>query len=479
MPSLALLVAVSLAGAPSEFAVDGRVLTSLEEAKTAMPHYVAARVEENVKKLGSVAADAQFHYFSRPADLLVVSTLGASRTAEMEEKILAACACIHRLLVEDAGGDGHLPQPRSGVPWGSLALSVSPRVVRYSSQPAAAVVRSSTVSDMAGEPVVGALFDVRTTYGTIMAGDEDSEREGVQVSTDAQGRIDFVVRALTDGPARIGVVRVESVDNPTLSAVTEVHFCVWGTDEPYFPTVYLLNDSSVEYRTVVDYLNVAYPQAGLRVIRPDATEKNLKTLSATYFLCPQIVVVPDRKPSASMQVWRTINNVVHEIVHPIVWSYYGPLPYWLDEGIAWYVEHLVCGSVYGFCAYSGFVYDEDHANWTAKAKPLLKKPDSLDLRAVLAYKGELDRKRPGMTVSEPTFDIRRMVLGHVLLRYLIEDHDRNLEFRRFILRVATAQPEPSVDAQIEWLRAAFGPKLEENVGTFTSKLAGEAGPAAR
>lgn len=72
-------------------------------------------------------------------------------------------------------------------------------------------------------------------------------------------------------------------------------------------------------------------------------------------------------------VWRAENELVNRLTRLLLHRRFGELPYWLDMGMAWYVEQEVRGDLYSFPGRDEFVSIHDHDGWKNDLKREFKK----------------------------------------------------------------------------------------------------------
>jgi len=449
-----VLMLLAVLGAAERFQVAGKGYASLTALEGKAPPWVIGRLKKIEEGLGARASFFRYVVTLEPSPFVVVTALPASRTDDLGKKALDSIAFIRKLLLDEprAAGTG-------------FTIRADPDVIELNGKGArAARITSTPVLNAQGAPWVGRRFDVTASHGKIATPDGDPARPGLQHPVDASGVLGFELTWPEEAQEpRISVVRVSAVDDPKVSASAVVHL-TFGDDAPLFPMLFLLPDTEPLYRAVVDFVTKTWPQAGSWVTRPQGRGRGRADLPSVHIAYPPLVIVPDRKPTLK---WNTAASVVHEIVHPLIYDAFGPLPYWLEEGLGWLAEERLLGSFRCFCDYHDFIYDVDHTGWLDRARRAVHRPADLRLEEVLAYQGELVSTR-----AEKTFDVMLDSLGHATIRALAEPAASNPAFRRLLLELAKSgrARELSAAEQMEFLKRHFGPDPAELVFKNLSQL---------
>lgn len=68
------------------------------------------------------------------------------------------------------------------------------------------------------------------------------------------------------------------------------------------------------------------------------------------------------RPSG-VEEWNVRNEIAHRTAELLILRRFGPLPYWLVQGAAWYFEFEVRRSIYCFPYRLGFVAEVEHTSW--------------------------------------------------------------------------------------------------------------------
>jgi hypothetical protein len=66
------------------------------------------------------------------------------------------------------------------------------------------------------------------------------------------------------------------------------------------------------------------------------------------------------------EVWSPENELVNRLARLLTLERFGRLPHWLEMGLAWHVELVVCKDVYCFPFRAGFVSKKEHKSWDAR-----------------------------------------------------------------------------------------------------------------
>jgi hypothetical protein len=457
---IALAAAVPLA---DRYVVDGQPVTSADALEKKVPEAVLARIREVERELRAMGSRLTFHYSSKPADLLLVSSADPIAASQRFKDLLAAYTLLRAAILPPPSAPAAEVDPAESIPWQPIALSPEHALLRLDQMSPRLVFESSPIQNRGREPVPLALFDVELSHVVASLPDEDEVRPGYQLRADDDGVLTVPVAAPKVARPGIGFVRVRSVDNPRVAAEAEIHLTF--SDSPHFPTCFLLRDSEDEYGLVLDYLARVYPQGTPWTSRPQEAKVQAKKRSAFFFAFPEAIVVPDRQRTGQDEKWVTRNQVVHQLVHPVLYEHFGPLPHWLEEGMGWNVEDTLTSSINAFCGYEGFVYDADNAGWIAKLRSVTS-PSQLGLPDVFNYHGEPVTRRPGGGRGEPTFDVIRYAKALAVIRTCIADPESRSRFPGFLHAISgewNTKGQIPGERQLAILKEHYGADIEGKV----------------
>jgi len=89
-----------------------------------------------------------------------------------------------------------------------------------------------------------------------------------------------------------------------------------------------------------------------------------------------------------LEEWRPENELVNRLVRLLLFEHFGRLPYWLDQGIAWYAESELEGGIYSFPYRTGFVAATEHTDWDKELKRAFRsrKNDPLRLEEITVWR---------------------------------------------------------------------------------------------
>ncbi len=460
------------ASAAGRYFVDGRPVPDSGALKDKVPACILNRIHEIETELSPLGGQLAFHYADKPADLLLVSTLEADVSAARLKDAVAAYSLVRQAIVETRETKPASVEPDESTPWHGIAMGSSPFVIRIDQAPSSIRLETTPVLNRGRDPVAGAVFDVEITNLKPAAPDDDAQRPGYQRKTDEDGIHAVPISLPKTSEPRVGVVRVESVQNPQVRAETEVHLTF--SDSPHFPTIFLLHDSEKEYQLVLDYLALRYPQGGSWASRPADVKLKAKARTAFFFAYPESVVLPDRAKSRTLEKWSTRNQLVHQLVHPVVYEHFGSLPHWVEEGLAWHVEESLTGEFQAFCGHEGYVFDIDNSRWMEKLKGVGSLRE-LKLAEAFDYHGELIDKTVGKTRPERTFDVMKNAKAFAVVRFCLADDESRRKFPRFLGALASewaAKGQIPGERQLEVVKLHYGPDVETAILAFIQQSSG-------
>jgi hypothetical protein len=462
---LALASCLAIAAPGDRFFAGEKAVASVDALGAPPP--IVARIQEVEAELPAFAGRLSFTWTNAPADVLMVTTIEPTPAAAHLRDALAAYGALRDRILPPVPAGEAPAEPDAETPWQPIALSAPTTVLRLDR---ASAVRFETppVLNRSREPIANALFDVETTQIEHVLPDADDDRPGYQLKTDDAGVLAVPVAAPKIAEPHVALLRVTAVKNPRVTAAAELHLSF--SDSPHFLTIFLLHDAEDEYDAVLDYLVRKYPQGNSWASRPGDAKVAAKKRSAYFFAYPESVVIPDRAKSKKDEKWVTKNQLVHQVAHPILYEYFGPLPHWLEEGIAWDLEDSLTHSVRAFCGFEGFVYDADNVGWMDKIKNVTT-TSQLALTEVFDYHGEPIGKRPNGTKGESTFDVVKYAKSLAVVRCL-EATEPHREFPAFLGAIAAewrAKGQIPGARQLEILKEHYGANVEANVLAFIKK----------
>ncbi|HKB17356.1 MAG TPA: hypothetical protein VKF62_14910, partial [Planctomycetota bacterium] len=65
--------------------------------------------------------------------------------------------------------------------------------------------------------------------------------------------------------------------------------------------------------------------------------------------------------------------VLHALVHVMAYPRYGRQPFWVEEGMGWFVEDAILKGVFAFCYRDNFLWDAEKSGWSNDFAGLLKR----------------------------------------------------------------------------------------------------------
>ncbi len=166
--------------------------------------------------------------------------------------------------------------------------------------------------------------------------------------------------------------------------------------------------------------------------------------------------------------------VLHELVHVMAYPRYGRQPFWVEEGMAWYVEDALLKGVFAFCYRSNFLWDAEKSGWSNDFAGLLKRekaPSVLQLASL----------RPGTyTAGDLGVKDPRALLAYGFIAFL--SNERRDEFVSMMHAFAKdaaevgdfeASYEVPVETQRRILEATFGADLDKDLASFAGRIGKE------
>ncbi|MBI1853711.1 MAG: hypothetical protein HYR85_25530 [Planctomycetes bacterium] len=462
---------VSIVGAGDRFFAGEKPVPTIDAIGA--PEPIVARIREIETELKPMAGRLTFFWSSTPADLLFVTTLDSSAAVPHFKEAIAAYTSLRSMILPSVESPSPPSDPNDSTPWQPITLT-APTTVVHLGEASSIRLETSPVQNRSREPIPGALFDVECTQMQTVIPDADDVRPGYQLKTDADGVLSVPLTPPKVTQAHIARMRVTAVANPRVTAELELHLTF--SNSPHFLTVFLVRDSEEEYFAVLDYLVRLYPQGNAWASRPDDAKQSAKKRSAYFFAYPESIVLPDRAHAKKDEKWVTKNQIVHEIAHPVLYEYFGPLPHWLEEGIAWDLEDSLTHSVRAFCGFEGFVYDADNVGWMQKLHGV-ESPADLKLVDVFDYHGEATSKRPNGTKGESTFDVIKYAKSLAVVRCL-EANPSRTKFPKFLDAVANewrSKGQIGGARQLEILKEQFGGNVEASIVAYIKQQLGGGG----
>ncbi len=448
------------ASATSRIRVDGATVSGPDALDSHFPKSLVSSAAEIEAGLApALGSSFSVLAFSSAPDLLVVSTVESGRARSIAQQILKGRSLLHEFYLDpppaprpsssSSAGGGLKPDERPVSP-----LLFEPDFVEVSPAafPRRALFTSVPLRDGDGEPFEGMIFDVETSLGRIAGvADADPERPGHQAAVGPDGVLAIEIDFPGDIVPRTGLLTASAAADPSFRASATFATPLQAGETPFVTVVYLLRDDPDDFTAVAEFLAKRKSNpitTGLALEQwTNAKGKTFPVIPVAHFAYPMIAIVPDRKQKGDFERWQTDNQAVHQAMHPMVAARFGTLPYWADEAIAWDIEEAVCGSIWSFCGYRGFVFDSDHKNWAARAREGLRTPADLKLDEVFAYRGEpVLRKAAGSRTAELTFDIVKFARAWALVRALSRSASHRSQLRRFLLRIG-ADPTSPIDFQ--------------------------------
>ena len=166
--------------------------------------------------------------------------------------------------------------------------------------------------------------------------------------------------------------------------------------------------------------------------------------------------------------------VLHELVHVMAYPRYGRQPFWVEEGMAWFVEDAILKGVFAFCYRSNFLWDAEKSGWSNDFAGLLRKdkpPSVLQLASM----------RPGTyTAGDSGVKDPRALLAYGFIAFC--SNERRSEFLAMMSAFAKdaaevgefeASYEVPVETQRKILEATFGPDLDKDLASFAGRIGKE------